>query len=177
MGAARQQARFDWLAELGAAAALAAACSYAALKTVPAFFGPAGLGAFAAGWLVMRGVRPEPRRHALPDFALPEIGREIAEVDELLLDVEWEEPLLLTHVLEDDDALLLEDALPGAETVSRVVQLFASPDVLTPGELKQRIDRHLAGAPRRTHAEMPPRGADASEALYAALDDLRRSLR
>jgi hypothetical protein len=117
----------------------------------------------------------EPRRHVLPEFALDRV-----EADELLLDVVYDEPLLLDHVFEEeDDALLLEDALPKAEPESRVVRLFAHPPMLTPGQLKDRIDRHLAGGPPTSAAlsRISPPQVDASEALYAALDELKRSLR
>lgn len=167
--------RLDWLAEIGGATALAVAGGYASLKLMPAFAPIAGAGFLAVGFIAMKAVKPEPRRHVLPEFALDRV-----EADELLLDVVYDEPLLLDHVFEEeDDALLLEDALPKAEPESRVVRLFAHPPMLTPGQLKDRIDRHLAGGPPTSAAlsRISPPQVDASEALYAALDELKRSLR
>ena len=121
----------------------------------------------AVGLLAMRAVRPSPRNHALPCFA-------VAPVEAVA-----EEPLLLDEVAEalaDDGVLLLDDPLvPIAD--SRVVQLFASPANPTPGQLQQRIDRHLATGERPLQADEVLLSPDASEALYAALAELRRSLR
>jgi hypothetical protein len=165
--------RLDWLAEIGGATALAAAGGYAALKLIPAFAPVAGAGCLAVGLIAIKAVKPEPRRHVLPEFALDRVA-----ADELLLETVYEEPLLLEDLFEEqDDALLLEDALPKAEPESRVVQLFAHPAIPTPGQLKDRIDRHLAGAPQATLSQVTPPQIDASEALYAALNELKRSLR
>ena len=71
--------------------------------------------------------------------------------------------------------MLLVDALQKAEPDSRVVQLFARQSMPTPGQLKDRIDRHLAGTPRQPLPIVP--APDASQALYAALNELKRSLR
>jgi hypothetical protein len=70
-----------------------------------------------------------------------------------------------------DDELLLVDVLAKLQPDSRVVQLFDRARVPTAGELKARIDRHLSQA-RPAVGEQP----DASQALYDALADLRRSL-
>lgn len=173
-----ERARFDWLVELGGASALGLAAGFAALKAAPslALPGPAAMTAggfafFGLGMMAMRAVRPESPEHALEGFAIEPIA-----VDELLLDEIFEEPLLLDDVYEDG-ALLLDDPLVDPEPAARVVQLFATQPMPTPGELKDRIDRHLAGAPRQPSAPMPPPQADASEALFAALNDLKRSLR
>jgi hypothetical protein len=191
MQVAQHNARFDWLAELAGAAALALAGGYAALKAAPSFTLPppgamtgAGFGGFAVGLLAMRLVNPTPRRLAIRTFELNEIeGQEDAGA--LLLDTIYEEPLLLEDVADDpllledvaDDSLLLVDALEAAQPDSRVVRLFAHQPIPTPGELKNRIDRHLAGAPRQPFPSTPSPAADASQALYAALDELKRSLR
>lgn len=181
MQVAQHNARFDWLAELAGAAALALAGGYAALKAAPSFMLPppgamtgAGFGGFAVGLLAMRLVNPAPRRLAIRTFELNEIeGQEDAGA--LLLDTIYEEPLLLEDVA--DDSLLLVDALEAAQPDSRVVRLFAHQPIPTPGELKNRIDRHLAGAPRQPFPSTTSPAADASQALYAALDELKRSLR
>ena len=165
-----EKARLDWLVELGGASALAGASGYAALKLQPALGVPAAVAAFAVGYAMMRTVKALPRAHALPDFPVEPI-----EPDELLLDVVLgeEDILLLDDVFQHSDALLLEEVLSEIHPDSRVIQLFAGPAIPTPGELKQRIDRHLAGA----HRSAPTAQPDASQALYAALEDLRRSLR
>jgi hypothetical protein len=181
MRTAQQRARFDWLVELGGASVLAAAGGYAALKLAPslAFSGATamvatGFSCFASGMLMMRATRPGPRQHVLAEFAIEPIG-----TDELLLDKPIEEPLLLDTPYKEDpsDVLLLDNALPEYHPTSRVIELFASPQMPTPGQVKERIDRHLAGAPRRTLPDEPLLSPDASEALYAALNELRRSLR
>lgn len=68
------------------------------------------------------------------------------------------------------EPLLLDDPLP-ASADSRVVRLFDRRAMPTPGELKSRIDDHLA-AP-----SSPPPQSDAAKALADALAELRRSLR
>lgn len=170
------KARFDWLAELGGASALGLAGGYAALAGSPSLGLPAAVamvstaaGGFVLGLAVMRAVRPEPRSHALPAFALPPIDDE-----ELLLEDVIEEPLLLDRLVEDC-ALLLEDRLAQPEPDSRVVQLFATSPMPTPAQLKHRIDRHLADSEGVSPIGLPP--PDAAQALFAALDDLKRSLR
>ncbi len=178
----RQQARFDWLAELAGAAAIAVAGGYAALRIAPSFAWSApgamtgtGFAGFAAGLLAMKLVRPAPRQMPIGAFALTDADAALS-LEPLLLDTIYEEPLLLDDVAEDDAALLLVDALRVAEPGSRVVQLFSHQPMPTPGQLKDRIDRHLAGAPRHPSPPMPV-PADASQALYAALNELKRSLR
>ena len=182
MKTARQQARFDWLMELGGALALGLAAAFAAFKAAPSLglkpyvaMAGSGLGALLAGALVMRLVRPEPRIHPLAAFAVIPIGGDILELTEvadepLLLDTPFEEPVV-------DLALLLEDALPETDPGSRVVQLFASPAIPTPGQLKERIDRHLATGTMHMVREFEGPASDASDALFAALNELKRSLR
>jgi hypothetical protein len=171
------RARFDWLVELGGASALGLAAGFAALKVAPSFALPGpvamtavGLASFVLGMAAMRAVRPAPSQLELVEFAVEPI-----QVDELLLDEILEEPLLLEDV-HDDGALLLDDPLVDPDPAARVVQLFAAPSVPTPGQLKERIDRHLTGAPRRTPAKMAPPQPDATDALYRALNELKRSL-
>ena len=182
----RQRARFDWLVELGGASAFAAGCAYAALKLAPSYGWNAqaetmatGLTCFAAALLMLRAAHGGPATHRLPEFAV-----EAVESDELLLNTPIE-PLLLDspiapeELLLDtpvDQPLLLEDALPLPDPASRVVQLFASQPMPTPGQLKERIDQHLAGEAIAEARRQPPPD-HASDALYAALDELRRSLR
>ena len=187
----RQRARFDWLIELGGASVFGLGCAYAALKLAPSFAWPpqtatvaSGFAFFAIGMLVMRTAHGGPTTHRLADFAVGPVESDALwldmplELDELLLDTPYEEPLLLDTPFDgpEQDVLILEDALTQPHPASRVVQLFASQPMPTPGQLKERIDRHLAGeSPRPANGRPSP--PDASEALYAALDELRRSLR
>ena len=173
--------RFDWLAELGGAGALATAGAYAAFKIAPSLALPpasamlaGGAGFLGAGLLVMKAVGSGSRVHSLPALAIAPI--EAALDDERIFDAPDEEPLLLEDII-DDAALLLEDALPATNDDSRVVQLFAHPAMPTPGQLKDRIDRHLAGTPMADLQMSRAAAPDATEALYAALDELKRSLR
>lgn len=179
MGKAQDRGRLDWLVEVAGAAAPALAAAFAAAKLAPvngwslstAILG-AGAGTYLAAFAAMRAVPAEPRHLALADFA-------VVLDDELLLD----EPYLpmLDEMLLDDpcvvdaaDAvaeLLLDDPLPAPAVNSRVVQLFADGRMPTAGQLKSRIDRHLADGGK------PAPTADASDALSAALAELRRSLR
>ena len=71
------------------------------------------------------------------------------------------------------DELLLEDRLAMPDPDSRVVRLFSAEAMPTAGQLRERIDRHLACSSRTA----PPVIPDASQALFAALADLRSSLR
>jgi len=177
MDAAQTKAKYDWLVELWGAVALAMAAGFAGLKLAPslglappvALMAPA-ISGLALGLLTMRLVKPATRHFGLADFeATPiETGEE-----PLLLDATLDDPLLLGAVYEEP--LLLDDALVPSEG-SRVVQLFAIQPAPTAGQLKDRIDRHLAGESHRGQA--PDRAIpDATGALHAALDELRRSLR
>jgi hypothetical protein len=187
----RQRAQFDWLIEFGGASALSLGGAYAALKLGPSFALPppaasfaAGFTLFALGFLAMRVAPGPPATHPLANFAIVPL-----ENGELLLDKPVDEPLLLDTPIEigellldaplkdwaGEDVLLLEVALPEPGPDSRVVRLFTLPAAPTPGELKG--DRHLAtdlSSKARTRPASPP---DASDALYAALDELKRSLR
>lgn len=191
MDEARIKARYDWLAELGGAVALGLAAGFAALKLSPSFaLAPAaamtasGVAAFGMGLLAMRAVKPEPR-----GFALAGLGEGPAAHGELALNSIVQEPLLLEERYEDpelleeiacqvaeDGVLLFDDPLV-ADPDSRVVHLFAALPMPTPSQIKGRIDRHRAnGATQAVPVQQGP-GPDASDALYAALAELRRSLR
>jgi hypothetical protein len=74
---------------------------------------------------------------------------------------------------ESPEELVLNDVLAEIKPNSRVVQLFDPNRIPTAGELKSRIDRHLGDAGR---VGPPGSEPDASQALYDALADLRRSL-
>ena len=186
MDAALYRARFDSLAETAGASALAFAVGYAALKAAPslgagtpAVMLVAGM-AFGLGALVMRAVPPAPCQPDLPAFALAplEVEEMLPEssAGELLLDNPVDEPLLLRDMVEEG-VLLLDDPLVEAEPGSRVVRLFSAPPMPTAGQLRERIDRHLATGTMHVVREFEGPAPDASDALYAALSELRRSLR
>ena len=101
---------------------------------------------------------------------------EPVELPELLLTEQTE--LILTeadrlHPQEPHrpDELLLEDILAEIGPNSRVVRLFDPATLPTPGQLNARIVRHL------NDGASPAAPPDASQALYDALAELRRSLR
>jgi hypothetical protein len=171
MDDARPKARFDWLIELAGALAPALAAGFAVYLLAPSLgFGGAGAmlvagaAGFALGFLAMRAVKPEARAYPVASFAVEPIAP-----------AETEEPLLLDTLYEDP--LLLDDPLAEPETDSRVVQLFAHAPLPTRGQLKERIDRHLATGTMHVVHEFEGPAPDAADALYAALADLRRSLR
>ena len=182
MSKAHDRGQLDWLIELAGAAAPAGAAAFAAARLAP-MMGWAmttavlagGAGAFAVAFAAMRLIPAEARHLALPAFD----GSALALDEEMLLDqpvaASWDELLLDQPLLVDgSDAvaeLLLDDPLPAAMPDSRVVQLFADGRMPSAGQLRDRIDRHLAEAGK------PAPVGDASDALSAALAELRRSLR
>jgi hypothetical protein len=139
--------------------------------------------AFAAGaWMAsyilctqaLGRVRIGERRFQLADFEPTQIEA-APELDELLLTEQLE--LILTDAdrLQPEpaatDELLLVDILNGIGPEARVVRLFDPASMPTPGELNARVRRHLDG-------ESPSAApTDASQALYDALTELKRSLR
>ena len=177
MNKAGYRGPLDWLVEVAGASAPALAAAFAAAKIAPLNgFGAAtmaliaGGGVFVVALAAMRLVPGEGQHLALPDF-----GAVVLE-DELLLD----QPLMVDELLLDQPLvagtaevaeLWLDDPLPAPASDSRVVQLFADGRVPNAGQLKDRIDRHLADGGTRAPA------ADASDALSEALAELRRSLR
>lgn len=168
MDASRDCGRLDWLVELAGAAVPAAAVAFAAHKLAPGWLFAAAAAALVVAFAAMRRVRPEPRTFQFREFDIPPLPQVRPEAEftpgELFLDEVHSDPA---------DELLLEDTLTEPPADARVVQLFAVEPMPTAGQLKARIDRHLAGAPRPALQQIP----DASEALFAALADLRRSLR
>ena len=124
----------------------------------------AALLAFFLSFWLLKVVRPESRKLPVPVFDVREI--EAIECAELLLTERYEPNPALA-----DDPLVLDDVLAELGPDSRVVRLFDPATMPTPGQLNQRIERHLErGAP-------PTPSADASQALHDALSELRRSLR
>lgn len=149
-----------WLIDGLAALLFGAAAAFVGMSlghpTVAAAGGSAG---FALALLFLRSVAPEPRRHRLPTFE-PVVWEEPGASQDLL-DLTELEPLEL------DDVLI-------ADQDSRVVRLFAAPQLPSPGEMKARIDEHIAS--REAPADIAHLPVDASAALREALADLRRSL-
>jgi hypothetical protein len=171
MGTGRHWA--DGAAELAGAVALGGGLGTSCLLAAPlAGVAPLLLGAtgaivgFAAGWLIVR----------MAPSATPKIAP-------FELDVIEHRPNQATPKEVDDPGEMLLDArLPDQPVESRVVQLFDPP--LTPGALQARIEAHLgegasATAPHPSPAAWtgPPVVPDASDALHAALAEIRRSLR
>ncbi len=166
--------RLEMAAGNGAAASFAAAVGFAAYQVSQSVSAlPIGMATAAAAALVAfpaaRGLlhmlEGQPKPFPQPDFDVPVI-EPIDAPDELVLtDADRLQPA------SPDDALELDDVLAELAPDSRVVQLFDPSAMPSPGQLQARIDRHLRGG---TSHSPPP---DASEALFAALADLRRSLR
>ena len=153
--------RLEAIVDLGASIAFGGASAWSGAI----LFGPfAGAGAGAVGcvasWAALRRVGRVTKPFAVRVFDLRDID---IVVDELVL---TEADRIDAG---DPQELMLDDELlpPGPE--ARVVRLFDVSAMPTPGELKARIDQHLAGP-----QSAPP---DASQALFEALADLRSSLR
>jgi len=161
--------RFESIVDLGAAALFAAAMAYGLHSSITgsAAFG-GGAVAFALSFMGLRRVEPEPRHFKVSDFVIQPLAA-TAAAQELLL-TEADRYLLDEVPAAADDELVLEDILEEIGPDSRVVRLFDPAAMPTPGQLKDRIDRHLdeGGAPGTS--------PDASQALYDALAELRRSL-
>lgn len=88
------------------------------------------------------------------------------------------DPVLIHDAADGDSELLLDDPLADPPLNSRVVRLFADAEP-TPGDLVARIADFL-GDPVRTEpttGEARRPTDDASEALHAALANIRASLR
>jgi hypothetical protein len=154
----------------GAAASFAAAAGFAVFHAVDriverpgmvAAGGMAAVVAYPAARFLLRLLEGGPRPFPQPVFHIVTI-----EPDELLL---TESDRL--QPAGDAAPLELDDILVEIAPDSRVVQLFDPSAMPTPGQIKARIDRHLDGG--TSHSPSP----DASEALFEALADLRRSLR
>lgn len=202
MSRGQDRGRLDWLVELAGASALAAATGFAAMTLAPSFgFAPeiallVGFGAmFVVALASIRAVPAEPRLLALSEFEPQGLPDEITRLlealsageslhdrpqvgsDELLLDTLYLAPAGMTAAADAVAELLLDDPLPAPTPDSRVVQLFADGRMPTAGQLKQRIDRHLADGDRSLSAAGRPPSSDASDALSEALAELRRSLR
>ena len=190
--------RIETGAERSASALFAAAVGYAAygIYSTTGLDPQLGLGAAGVGALaylpcvsLLRGAHGV--GHALPAFTLPELDFE-EPADELLL-TEQLDPgeLLLTErasptdelMLTDADRvdavipLVLEDILEEIGPDSRVVRLFDRKAMPTAGQLQSRIASHMGTGASRPAPAGTSASSDASQALSAALAELRRSLR
>ena len=195
MDKAHDRGRLDWLIELAGALVPATAAAFAGARLAPVHGWPMATGVlvgfsgvFALVYCAVRLVPAEARILGLRDFDCAMLSidvladdvlwlDDVLEADELLLDQVWVGPQALEpsafQAASDAVAeLLLDDALPAATPDSRVVQLFADGRMPTAGQLKLRIDRHLADGDQPAMATR-----DASDALNEALAELRRSLR
>lgn len=175
--------RYDSWVDSGSAAIMGGAIGYSLLIALPglglAASAAAGLAGLGITYLIMRQIGPRPQALAMAEALAPlpfdgpvELGGDFVD-----------EPVALAApqpaLEEGGDELLLDDILAEMTPSSRVVRLFAPDAAPTAGELKERIDRHLADGERAGLAgpielsELP----DASDALAAALDRVRHSLR
>lgn len=114
--------------------------------------------AFAASFYGLRRISPA-EAFRVPDFEAAAIAT-----------IQPEELVLTDADRLNPQELLLDRSLVHIGPGSRVVRLFEPAAMPTPGELKARIDCHLAASP----STAPP---DESQALFEALADLRRALR
>ena len=167
--------RIETLVGAAAAAALAAALGFAVYKVASGFTTPTGvitvatiasIIGFIAGQKLVRLLEGGAKPFAQPVFDILKI--EPVEIDALDV-LELTEADRFVPVVEEP--LMLDDVLAGVSPDSRVVRLFDRAAMPTPGQLQARIDRHLNGGTSQTPSP------DASEALFEALADLRRSLR
>ena len=164
--------RIETGVERAATAIFAGAVAFAAFHLLALVADQPGLGAFTAAAgafayllcdrVFQRVVRRGPR-FPVPIFDLGTIER--PRMDELIL---TDADRLQAAV--PDEPLVLDDILAELGPDSRVVRLFDPAAMPTPGQLKARIDQHLETAP-------PAASPDASQALYDALAELRRSMR
>jgi hypothetical protein len=153
--------------DAGAALLFGAAAGFGTLKLLTSLAEAVAAGVFAsaAAFAALRRV-PVPE----PGFAVREFTPEeptIAELDELVLtDADRWQPQV-----DAADELVLDDIVSELAPDSRVVRLFDPAAMPTAGELNEAIEQHLGDTIGRA---MP---ADASQQLYDALAELRRSLR
>jgi hypothetical protein len=179
--------RIERSAERGAATLFAVAVGYAAYACFRATQGQPLLGLLAAGAGVlafvpcsfaMRAAGNGGECFDLPHFALQPLDFSEASDQLELTDRLDPDELLLTETVTPVAPLVLDELLAELGPDARVVRLFdrkGMPAPPTPGQLQSRIADHLDdGAPLSTPSDTPP---DASQALSAALAELRRSLR
>lgn len=155
----------EWIAPLPLATAVAWAMRSFGFGPVALLV--ASVPVFAAGVVIVKKAgRENERRFRFEMLAIDPTA-----------DPPWPDELLL----EEKDAVLeLDDPLEKPEPDSRVVRLFARPE-LTPGELVDRIADFLGEGSQPASPAGPPTPpgppVDASAALHAALANIRSSLR
>jgi hypothetical protein len=174
--------RIEKAVDFGASAALAGAAGFSlhslvrdafpqALLDIVACF--SGVAAFLLSFRLLRRIGVESPDFEIRAFRPPELTFD--DGDELLLTEQVELQLTDADRLRPrrstEEELVLNDILAKLGPQSRVVRLFDPAAMPTPGQLNDRIERHLRSDSGRA---APP---DASDALYRALDELRRSLR
>ena len=122
-----------------------------------AFAGAGTVAAAGLSWCVLRAIPPEALQFALPDFAPSNLT---------------DEDLVLTDAdrIGRPAELMLDEIAAHVGSGSRVVRLFDASAMPTAGELGARIDRHL-------QQQGTAGVVDASQDLFDALAQLRRSLR
>ena len=175
----RKEERIEAAVDCGAAVVLAAAVGFSVVKL---FAGPqpiifavvAAALAYLLGVRLLRRVTVERPHMEIPVFTIQAL--EIDEPEELLLTEQVELVLTDADRLHSTqpiaDELMLDDILTELQSDARVVRLFDPGAIPTPAELNVRIERHVRG-----EAAPDAAPADASDALYQALNELRRSLR
>jgi hypothetical protein len=124
-----------------------------------------GAVAFGCCILALRSIDAGCERLALPAFTAVDWPAEVP-----ILELRPEDRLEAGPGSEDEE-LLLDDVLAAVGADARVVRLFDPAGMPTPGQIKTRIDAHLGTATR------PVPGSDASQSLFDALNELRRSMR
>ena len=172
--------RIEKAVDFAASAALAGAVAFSLSKLLPGTvvqtYSIAGCSSIAVFFLsihLLRRIGSKASGFEVRTFELPPLT--LDEPEELLLTEQVE--LLLTDAdrlrpqRSAEEELVLNDILEKLGPQSRVVRLFDPEAMPTPAQLNDRIERHLRAGSR------PAAQADASEALYQALDELRRSLR
>ena len=132
----------------GAAASFTAAAGFAGFHLAAAIVGRSGMiamgaisamAAYPVAFLLLRVLEGGTTPFSQPPFEIADI-EPILDLGELVLtDADRLMPAA------DDEALVLEDVLAEMTPDSRVVQLFDRSAMPTPGELKDRIDRHARG--------------------------------
>jgi hypothetical protein len=158
--------RVEIAVDAGAATLFAIGAAMVAGRLVPMpLAGGAALVALIGCFCALRTIQPALATFALPSFTLVEPGVELPLADELLLtDSNRLRPPDSQPLQRPDDALILDDMLVELGPDSRVVRLFDPAAMPTAGQSRSPV-----GASRTA--------PDASQALYDALDELRRSLR
>ena len=187
----RREERIEAAVDHLAAAVLGGATGYALFYLVqsqPLVTAAGGALAYLVTARLLRSVQAQRPTFDFPVFRIADL--ELADDDELLLTDEIEPAnageLLLTEQVElvltdadrleppadpTADELVLDDILAELGPQSRVVRLFDPSAMPTPAQLTAKIEEHL----REPKPELGH--GDASQALYEALAELRRSLR